>query len=137
MKKRTEKRLRNLAVWIFIIEVVICSAFIAVGITREEPLVPHEMLNYKENPWLDMAIFVIEVPLVGERHASDQELDAIADHLLGSSPPERSWVFFYLPGVVPDDWEYVTPHYLPERDGVVIVPFSHYRTGYEYWGDTW
>ncbi len=128
MTKRTEKRLKKIAVWIFLIESVIFTALV---LAYEEPLVPYKILNQKENEFLDMLIYVVEVPLVGERHASDQELDAIADHLLGSPPPERSWVFFYLPGVVPDDWAYLTPHYLPERDGVAIPPFSHYRTGYE------
>lgn len=127
-------------------------------LSAAEPLVPYRVLNQKHSEWADMQVYVVEVPLVplvdrdfdrgfqvdpvpgvhdplvSEREASDPELDAIADYLLGVLPPVNSWVFFYLPGDVPADWEFQTPHYLPQKDGDVVVPFSHYRTGYEHTG---
>ena len=125
MKTRIKKRIKKILAGIFLAEM---AFFAMLGIAYEPPLIPYKILNQKENEWLEMLQFVIEVPLVDERLPSEQELEAIANHLLGSPHPKRSWVFFYLPGTVPSDWEYVTPHYLPEREGSVLVPFGHYGT---------
>ena len=135
--RKIKKVLKKILVGIFLAEM---AFFAMLGLTREPPLIPHKILNQRENKFLDILTFVVEVPLVGERLPSEQELEAIANHLLGSSPPKRSWVHFYLPGTVPSDWEYgtvpsdweyATGHYLPEREGSVLVPFAHFRTDYE------
>ncbi len=95
-------------------------------------LIPYEIMNRKENRVLDKLTLEIEVPLVDGRLPSRQELNAIAKHLVGTPRHARTFVFFYLPGMEVDAGAYATAHYLPQYEGVKLVPLGLYRTDYEY-----
>ena len=95
-------------------------------------LIPYETLNLEANRVLDKLTLEIEVPLVDERLASKQELSALAKHLVGTPRHARTWVFFYLPGMEVDAGAYATAHYLPQPEGVKLVPLGLYNTDYEY-----
>ncbi len=94
-------------------------------------LIPYEIMNRVENRVLDKLTLEIEVPLVDGRLPSRQELNAIAKHLVGTPRHARTWVFFYLPGMEVGAGAYATAHYLPEPEGVELVPLGLYRTDYE------
>ncbi len=95
-------------------------------------LIPYEIMNRKENRVLDKLTLEIEVPLVDGRLPSRQELNAIAKHLVGTPRHARTWVFFYLPGMEVNAGAYATAHYLPEPEGLELVPFVLLNTDYEH-----
>jgi hypothetical protein len=111
---------------------VLAPTSISADPAAESKLVPHKVLNRNENTVLDKLALDIEVPLIDERLPSTKELSAIAEHLVGTPRHAKTWVLFYLPGMEAGAGAYASAHYLPEPEGVKLVPLALLNTNYEH-----
>lgn len=95
-------------------------------------LIPYKVVEREVNAVASKLSLTIEVPLVGGRLPSKEELNEIAKHLVGTPKHQRTFVLFYLPGMEIGAGAYATAHYLPEPEGVKLVPMALLDTDYEH-----